>query len=395
MVRLSLFFILLIFYSSNLFAKAKVYRIAPETVNIEGVEFSFDASRFSTNGWYDSEGNKTGMSSDLSYTSTSGEIIGRYGFSHSLEFRGGVRGRRNNSYTEGVHDLYRTGLESFLLGGKYYLPQENHWDLGFDVQLRRSFYTNPDSQSGTVPADEITLGDDGMDLFANVLLGHRSTIFNLSMNLGYRRPANDLSDEIIFGAEAAWAYFNRAALVLGVKGSLSLGTDQYSESPSLKPTENTGNTRLFNSINQSYTAPYAGINFLIGEVRLSGRVAYYAAGVSTDSGIETSLKLEISSGGKTIEKIIDNKFKEYDIEASVVKVSPRGVFLKIDKGQTSAIEKGMKIDIYKADYFDKNILVAHGYIHEVKPEFAIVKVVKTYRENISIEIGFLARGYEE
>jgi hypothetical protein len=157
----------------------------------------------------------------------------------------------------------------------------------------------------------------------------------------------------------------------------------------------TGYTALYNGINRSYIAPFVGANFMIGNLRFGGQFAVYTKGVSTDGGKEILVSLSYLKGGKTIERIRESKFKEYDVEATVIKISPRGVFLKIDKGASSAIEKGMKIDIYKGDYFNQSILVGYGIVYEVKSDFAIVKLLRKYRKKIRIKVGFTARGYEE
>ena len=83
---------------------------------------------------------------------------------------------------------------------------------------------------------------------------------------------------------------------------------------------------------------------------------------------------------------------EYLVEASVVKISPRGKFLKIDKGIAGDVEKGMKIDIYQADFFGGNLLVVSGVVLQVGVDWAIVKITKRFRD-IQIKIGFTARGH--
>ncbi len=85
-------------------------------------------------------------------------------------------------------------------------------------------------------------------------------------------------------------------------------------------------------------------------------------------------------------------FKEYVVDGSVLKVSARGNFIRIDQGLSTDVEKGMKFDIYQTDYFGGNVLVASGIAYEVGADWSIIKLVKKYKE-IEIKPGFAARGY--
>ncbi len=85
-----------------------------------------------------------------------------------------------------------------------------------------------------------------------------------------------------------------------------------------------------------------------------------------------------------------SEFKEYGIDASIIKTSPRGLFIKIDHGVAQDVEKGMRFDIYKTDYFGGNLLIAEAVAFEVGNDWAILKVVKTFRD-VPIEKGQAAR----
>ena len=65
-------------------------------------------------------------------------------------------------------------------------------------------------------------------------------------------------------------------------------------------------------------------------------------------------------------------------------------FFKIDKGLSQDIVKGSRADIYKSDYFGGNVLIATGFIYESGPDWAIVKVVKRFKD-VAIEKGFTVR----
>ena len=75
----------------------------------------------------------------------------------------------------------------------------------------------------------------------------------------------------------------------------------------------------------------------------------------------------------------------------MIKVSPRGKFLKIDKGITSDVEKGMVFDIYKSDFFGGNKLLFSSTVIDLGSDWSIVQINKIFIEH-PLEIGLVARG---
>ena len=117
-----------------------------------------------------------------------------------------------------------------------------------------------------------------------------------------------------------------------------------------------------------------------------------AAGASTDKGIEAGVHIAWSTQGAQEEDRKVGRFKEYLVEGTVLKLSPRGKFIKIDQGLSNDVTKGLRFDIYKTDFFGGNVLVAAGIAYEVGSDWAIIRLVKRY-EKIQIKKGFTARGY--
>ena len=115
-------------------------------------------------------------------------------------------------------------------------------------------------------------------------------------------------------------------------------------------------------------------------------------GKSTDKGNLIIAGLSWNSIGVTAESIKIDAFKEYHIDGSVLKVSARGNYIKIDQGLSTDVEKGAKFDIYQTDYFGGNVLVGSGVVFEVGADWAVVKLLKKYKD-IEIKPGFAARGY--
>ena len=102
------------------------------------------------------------------------------------------------------------------------------------------------------------------------------------------------------------------------------------------------------------------------------------SGFSTDIGWSLGLNVVWQSEGLSKKRRKQKKFKEYDVDALITKVSPRGGFAKLDKGYNSHIEKGMKMDIYDSDFRGRNTLVGTGVVYESKRNWSILKIQKKY-----------------
>ena len=370
------------------------YKTFPEVVNYQGYEFSIATQYFSSSSRYDADGKEVALDENYSYTNIDFDAEGKYGFSERLEFRGGLRGRYAKAILNqtGGYSLTARGMESYMVAAKYFLPMKR-WKYALDFKFRQTVYSN--SSGANVNAEEMVLGDDGIEMTGSLLLGYKSaSLFRFSSLVGYNMPPNDLSHEILYNAEFAWEFYTGSAFILGVKGIYSLKNDPYyNNQAETRPYMNTGNSSLYNSTNRQYVAPYIGGRFHFSSITLDFGAAYRTQGVFAESGLELSFKFSYGKEGITIEKKKINKFKEYEVEASIIKVSPRGVFVKIDKGMADAIEKGMMFDIFKTDYFSGNILVASGIVYEVRPSYSIVKIKKKYKQNLRLKIGLRARGY--
>jgi len=183
----------------------------------------------------------------------------------------------------------------------------------------------------------------------------------------------------------AWPYA-RWGITLGIEGIYSLATD---DSDNNLPT---GPSALFDGFNRQVFSPYLGMNFTFGPVILGLKASKTLFGNSTDDGWKGHLLFSYVKGGITQEKRKVQAFKEYLLEATVIKISPRGKFIEIDKGVDGDVEKGMEVDIFQSDFFGGNVLVASGYIYRVDGETSIVRLNKRYQD-IPIKNGFTARMY--
>jgi hypothetical protein len=115
------------------------------------------------------------------------------------------------------------------------------------------------------------------------------------------------------------------------------------------------------------------------------------SGQSTDLGTAFGINL-IHRLEKSQLKIVDNKFKTYDTEASVTKVSPKQEYVVIDKGLADDFYKGMRIDFFEFDYVGGNVLVATGIVIQTKSDTCIVKITQKFNLEKQIKEGLVGRG---
>ncbi len=391
---MKLFFVLLIF-SLGCFAEGNrpvsLYRTQAEVIHPRSVELQFFTSYFMTASTYNTEGVGTAVDVGNSFSILDGGGELKYCFKAPFEIRVGVNGRMVNS-TDGSTSLSAQGIESYWVGAKYAFRQGKSFIYALDFKFRQTAYSNTFFVSAPSTYDDIELGDAGHEMsFGLNLAYYRSKGNSFSGSAYYRLPPNDLSAEIVYNIEASWALRNYA-LFLGADGIYSLQGSQYSDNPSSRPAMSTGISQQFNSVNRSLLGPYVGLNIAYTSFRFSLKGAYVMSGVSTDGGYRFLGSLTWSGKprkGKHKEKI--HTFKEYEIEASVIKVSPRGKFVKIDQGLAHDVEKGMIFDIYKSDYFGGNALLATGRVYEVGATWAIIKITKKFK-NVELKAGLYARG---
>ncbi|MFZ8933647.1 MAG: hypothetical protein ACO20H_03640 [Bacteriovoracaceae bacterium] len=379
--------LLILVYSPLTFAESEVlYRSPTKNVNIRALELDLNYSVFTSSGTFDENGNSTTFEADDSYSIKEFNFLSRYGFSRTVEFRAGIRHRSINS-TSNAEELSNAGLESYLVGMRYSKNPYSKFSYALDASFRSSFYSNPEESS----TGELILGDAGNE----IIFGAHGSLRFASQNhltgfLGYAIEPEDQSNEIIYNLEYAVPY-KKWAYAFGFEGIKSMNGDTYSEAPENKPNLNTGSSQYFNSINREKFEPYFSLSHAFKGWRFGAKVSRVTAGVSTDEGTRFVISAVRVGTGKSLDDYKIERFKTYDIEATVTKVSPRGKFVKIDIGLAGGVEKGMRFDIYVKDIEGEQILVATGTAYETGRDWSIIKVVKTFR-NLRLKKGFLARG---
>ena len=363
-----------------------------EVINNKSYQIELGVSSWSSSSVIDHEGNEEEFFDDEGYSKLEGDFLLRYGYNKRFEFRLGGLFRQVKSTAQ---EATKSGAESFRLGFKYEFESKSNLKYALDLQYNMSLYTNKDYVNASeIPDGEIVLGDSGSGYHVKGIVSYKTRSKNmLNGSVAYVGMPNELSSEIKYDVNAhlVWDSFSVFA---GLEGVNSMGSDPYSGEPENKPPQGLSESALYNSVNRSYTKPYIGAYKTFGRTRFGLQGAQVISGKSTDKGSEILLSFAWNSRGETKEDRKISKFKEYDVEASIIKVSPRGKFVKIDKGLSQDVEKGMRIDIYKTDYFGGNDLIAQGFVYELAADWAIVKLSKKFKKT-EIKSGFTARGIEK
>jgi hypothetical protein len=369
---------------------ARVYLPSASTIPESAKWYLIESNYFQKTGSYDQNGELTSLQNEDAFSMTDIQGSMFYGYSDNLQFGVGGRARMVSSQSS-TAELSNSGFESYFLKINYNFGMLNNWQMAAIGEYRQTTYSNTYGTAAQVPAGEIVLGDDGADISLGGAITYKlSSDHFLNTTILYAIPPSQLSQEMRYDVHSAWAY-TRFAMLLGLAGVYSLQTDPFTDDVANRPQTSTGVTSRFNSLNRSWIAPYIGLNVAFEEFSLGFKGAKTVAGSSFDEGIELGMSF---SWGTRSSIAVDKKvssFKEYLIEASVIKVSPRGKFIKIDKGITSDVEKGMTFDIYKSDYFGGNELVVSGVVYDLGADWAVIRIDKQYK-NLPLENGMTARG---
>ncbi|MCO4754686.1 MAG: hypothetical protein KC478_09385 [Bacteriovoracaceae bacterium] len=277
-----------------------------ETLYDGGTEASVLYKYWQSQTSIDSQGQEVPFEQGESYTQMDLEFNIKYGLTDNLQVGAGVLLRSNSStaFVNGEElSSTTTGVKSGLIQLKYALPKQNKWRLALEANYISNFITNTtNDESGD---SEIVLGDDGNSTSA----GLSGTYFFESMNLisgrvHYRNPSSSLSSEIVSELEGVIVW-SKVSLLAGVENVTSLNQDPYSNDPETKPSINSGNTLLYNSINRSWTAPYIGLNFVLNKYwRLETRAQSRINAVSSDLGTAFTVML---AKRKSESKALDQK----------------------------------------------------------------------------------------
>lgn len=369
------------------------YVPATKVLRAKGYQIGLYVDSFTTAKSIDRDGNKVPLEEGQTFNRIQSEVQGYYGATHDLQFGLGFRFRQNRATLDvgGEEQVSESsGLQSTFGSIMFAFAQVDKLQYTLEGMFRYTPYNNEEYLAGTDDPKVLILGDHGNELSGGLGVTYLAQNNNyFTVRSGYRRPGTDLSDEIYWQVEGALAW-SRFALLAGVDGVSSIKNDPYEDTPADRPIYNRG-TELYNSSNREWMAPYAGINMALGKTwRIELKGSQVVSGNSTDLGTTLGINI-IRRVDKSATRLVDSKFKTYDLECTVIKVSPKKEYVSIDKGLADDFNKGMKIDFFEFDYVGGNVLVASGIIIQPKADTAIVKITQRYNMKKELKEGLIGR----
>jgi hypothetical protein len=385
-------FLLLLVGTTSLWGQTS-YVPATRVLKERGSQLSFGVDSFTTSKIVDQDGKSQSLLDGQSFRRYQGEVNGLFGLTDNFNAGLGVRFRHQTStFTSGSEDISgkATGVQSLAARFLYGFDKVNRTQFTLEGHFRYVPYTN-DEVDASSDLTRLALGDQGNEYSLGVGATYSSPSNNhYTLRGGWRRPGTDLSSEFYWNGEVALE-FRYVAPLAGVDGVTSLKNATYESTPDNRPAWNTGSTGLYNSINREYIAPYVGLNLAFSSIwRVEFKASQVISGRSTDLGTGFALSF-VRRVDQSNEKIIDSKFKTYDLEATVTKVSAKKSYVVIDKGLNDDIEKGMKFDFYDFDYVGGNTLVARGVVIKVSSDKAIVKLTHRFNMAKQLKEGLVGR----
>lgn len=389
-----IFFPVMLMVCANVFAQ--ISYVAPTRIlTKKAYQLGVTGEYWKSSKRVDKDGKKFPFEDGESFSRIQSEVAGAYGLTENLQLGGGVRFRQNaskvfNPTTTEIDSETSSGVQSAFVNAMFAFKPVDQLHYAVEGTYRYTPYTNEESTASS--PGSLILGDDGNEYSVGFGVTYASKTNNfLSGRTGYRKPGQDLASEIYWQVEGAlaWKY---VALVAGVDGVSSMNNDPFEDDLPNRPVYETGSSGLYHGVNREWLAPYAGINFALGQSwRVEFKGSQVVSGKSTDLGTNFGISLIRRVDDKKTDKA-DSRFKDYDFEASITKISPKKGFVVIDKGISDDVQKGMKIDFYEFDYVGGNILLARGIVIQSKADSSIVKVTHLYNTKKELKEGVVARG---
>ncbi len=363
-------------------------------------DFRYHFLYFDQTDEYDSDGEVLTSVYDKKFTLMDHDFMFNYGLTSNLEMQTDLKIRQikgSLSSRTNHYEASNSGVESLKGEILYNLGVFQKINYGLSLFYRQTFYSTEKKLLGlfSLNDEEIALGDDGSEYGGGVFFSagnsRQKNQFLYDGELQFVSPPNDLASEMHYQLGAHYI-FSQFMVSVGLKGIFNISSDEYSDDPANKPVNSAQNyTSLFNSINRSFTAPYLGMTYAFENFSLGLSYSQKLSPISTDNGHEIvfSLTSEKKSQKSLNDKI--NKFKEYHLEASIIKISKNSSFLKIDIGLEQEVEKGKIFDIFLTNFNGGNEIIGEAIVYEVGADWSILKVLKKYK-NTELKIGMTVRG---
>ena len=387
-------FFLFLLLSSPLWAQTP-YVAPTKLLRKKGYEINLQADTWTSSKTVNENGKKESFDGEADFSRIQSEISGYYGATSDLQFGFGVRYRQNRatilSLSNEPETATGTGVESSFASIKYAFEPVDKLQYTLEGLFR--FITHSPNEIDLTNDDLtiLSIGDEGNQISGGLGLTYNGENHKfITLRGGYRKAGSHISDELYYQLEGAMAW-TQFALLVGVDGVSSMNNDPYEGDPASRPSFWYGPTRLYNQENREYLAPYVGLNIALGKSwRIELRGNQVVSGRSTDLGTGFSFSL-IRREDKTEARLVDSKFKTYDIESTVTKVSPEQKYVVIDKGLADDVQKGMRFDFFEFDYVGGNILVASGIVLSTKSDSSVIKIVQRYNSRKELKSGLIGR----
>lgn len=364
------------------------YVSKPQTLNEGGSELLFDFEYFKPTSIVTEDGEGQALTENNNVTHINLNTQYQYGFTPNFQgmlFAGfryiqmNVEVGTGQAVAAGNYSITNSSFEHAGIGFKYGFDESDQSKYAIEGYYVQKMFSN--AELGSVERFEtINPGDDTREYGIGMSAYIRTKAMNFFEFKGiYRSPAEYLSTEIFSEAQytMVWDY---AALYGGIENVYSLESSPYSSDETDRPNYTPiGNSKLYNSLNRSWTAPYAGLNFTLGpKWRFGLRYTQIYTGNSTDIGSRIMLTLARRNEEKKEFVKQDSKFKEYRMEGVVTKLSKSRKVAVIDIGANQGLKKGMRVDLYYFDYTGGNQLIAKGVALKVQASKAVIRINKRY-----------------
>lgn len=391
-------FLFLTFFLTNVSWAQISYVPMGKVLRARSYEIKATGRMWSSASRYDVDGEEFPYENGEAFSFMETELQGLYGSTNEFQLGLTANIRQNRADIEEpassgtIESMTSTGMQAIGATLTYAFKPEDRLHYTLEGFYRYHPYTNT-LQDPANRTKNFVLGDDGGDYGAGIVMTYAHPSDNyLGGRFHYRRPGSELSPEFNWQLEGALA-FKYLALVAGVQGVKSLNQDAYTDNPAGKPALNTGGSQMYNSINREYIAPYAGLNIALGKNwRLEGRFQVVTQARSYDTGSMISIALARRTEPDKARQV-DDAFKEYEIEATVVRLSPKKQFVIIDKGLSADVQKGQRFDLFHFDYLGGNVLLARAVVIQVNADQAVLKLTSQFSTQHEIKEGTIARGH--
>lgn len=371
------------------------------TLKQSGNQISFSAEYFQTQSTVNNESELTKNIGSNSHQRADFEFLGKYGFTDQLEGHIGLRGRYIQSQNTFIYDetksdtfkLSRSGMESALVGFKYSFKEVERVKYAIEGFYRYALHSSSLYSSGE--PDQTALGEGSREYGIGGDITFKTKSSNIfEMKMLYRSPAQDLSQEI-FSKVQYGLVWTKMSLYAGIENVYSQNNDPYTNDPENKPYMYQGSSVFFNSVNRQWSAPYGGLNFAIGDRwKMQLQYTQVITGRNTDLGprVFVGLVRRNDAPDNTFSKR-DSAFKEYRIEGTVVKLSKTRKVAVVNKGISSGLRNGMKVDFYFFDFVGGNKLIATGRVIKAKASKSLIRIGKRFSRR-RVEAGTVMRSDE-